>query len=159
MYICVSPSHEEGLTGLVYVNPTDARSPYVIIKDRWVYRCAPHADVKRGHIAMNLVQRRQIKENEFGTDIEVRDFYVPMNREFGLSSLTLVVDFLYKQTDLPMPDLASVANAFRTHYEGHVLQTDQVLLLYFNDQMLRLTVTSVSLGLVTHKTEIGIQRN
>lgn len=152
------PSQVEAKTGFVYVNIEEDLFTYVIVNDKWIYRCAPHPDIEKNQIAMNAAQRRENKKcvNDL---VDVSPFHVHLNEETALKTLTLDAEFLKSETLLDVPDLKALTTDFGNQYKGHVLQTDQVVLMDFNNHIIRFVVTSNSLGRATQDTEISIQWN
>ena len=146
-----APNQEMALTNMVYMNPSDTTSAYVSI-GKFVYRCAPHADVRPGNISLNGYQRRSMMKM-VNDDVTVSEFLVPM-RDFEIGTLTLQADWLVKST-APPPDLVELANRFRTEYDGHVISKDQLFVMYFEDNVY-LKVKSDVRGLLTMKTNVGI---
>jgi len=150
-----APSHDEAMTNFVYVNPSDARTAYVIIeKNGYVYRCCPHADVDPGRIALNAVQRRHISKFA-GDPVHVEDFMVPM-RDFQIKACTLHAEWLKTGSAAP-GDFTAVANNFRTQFSGHVLAKGQKVILNYDGELLLFTVRSAVRGLVTMQTELGVE--
>lgn len=152
------PSQEEAKTGFVYVNIEEDLFTYVIVNDKWIYLCAPHPDIEKNQIAMNAAQRRENKKC-VNDHIDVKAIHVPLSEETALKTLSLDAEFLKSETLLDVPDLKALTTAFVNQYKGHVLQTDQVVILEFHNHILRLVVASNSLGRVTQDTEISIQWN
>jgi hypothetical protein len=150
------PSQMEAKTGLVYVNIEEDLFTYVIVNNKWIYLCAPHPNIEKNQIAMNAAQRRENKKC-VNDHVDVKAFHVPLSEETALKTLTLDAEFLTSETLLRAPDLKSLTIAFGNQYKGHVLQTDQILLMEFDNHIIRLVVTSESLGRVTQDTEIDIQ--
>lgn len=147
-----SPSSEYALSNLVYMNPFEVGAPYVAI-DRFVYRCAAHADVPRGYIAMNAVQRRE-NHKAAGDPIQVSDFLMPMVN-FDLKFVTLKASWLKTGTNAPPP--MNLVNRFRTEFEGFVFTKDQILTMNYEDETVLITVTSEGRGLLTMNSEVGLQ--
>jgi len=154
--VCNMPSQKEAKTGFVYVNIEEDLFTHVIVDNKWIYLCAPHRNIEKNQIAMNAVQRRENKKCA-GDLVDVKLFHVPLNEETALKTLTLDAEFLKSETLLDVPDLQVLSTAFGNHYKGQVLQTDQTVILEFDNHILRLVVTSESLGRVTQDTEITIQ--
>ena len=61
-------------TNALYVNPSDATTPYVRM-GKFVYKCIPHPDVTRGTVRMNAIARRSIYPLE---EVIIREYMVPM---------------------------------------------------------------------------------
>lgn len=147
-----SPSADEALSNMVYMNPVEIGAPYVAI-DRFVYRCAAHPDVASGSIALNAVHRRQLVKNVNDT-IHVSDFLVPMtNFEFNL--VTLKASWLKNTVAAPPP--TNLANIFRTTFDGFVLVKDQILTLNYEGNDVYIIVTSEGRGMLTMNSEVGVQ--
>jgi len=147
-----SPSSEYALTHLVYMNPLEVGAPYVAIH-RFVYRCAAHADVPQGYIAMNAVQRRE-NHKVAGDPIQVSDFLVPMVN-FDIKSVTLKANWLEPNTNAQIPN--NLANRFRTEFEGYILTKGQNLTINYEGNSVFITVMSDIRGILTMNSEVGIQ--
>jgi len=148
------PSSDEAMSNYVYVNPYDARAPYVTVGEGYVYRCCPHPDIEPGRVALNAIQRR-ILVKFAGDTVALTDFLIPM-RDFTIKAATVEVEWL-KNTyaDDPM-DLQGLANTFRSHHAGHIIAKGQRLILSHKDKMVLCTVKSQVKGLITMQTEIGV---
>ena len=148
------PSNDEAMSNYVYVNPYDARAPYVTVGEGYVYRCCPHADIEPGHVALNAIQRR-ILVKFVGDTVALTDFMIPM-REFTIKAVTVEVEWL-KNTDAADPmELQALANSFRAHHAGHVISKGQRLIVSHKGKMVLCTVKSQVKGLVTMQTEVGV---
>lgn len=148
------PSHDEALSNYVYVNPFDARAPYVTLGEGYVYRCCPHPDIEPGRVALNAIQRR-ILVKFAGDTVALTDFLIPM-RDFTIKAVTVEVEWL-KNTDGDDPmDLQALANTFRSHHAGHVIAKGQRLILSHKGKMVSCVIKSQVKGLVTMQTEIGV---
>lgn len=146
-----SPSAEEAMTYMVYMNPTEVGTPYVAI-DRFVYRCAAHPDVAPGTIAMNAAQRRE-NSKMINDPIQVFDFLVPM-RDFEFKTITLRASWLKNSVNAPPP--ANLANIFRTTFEGFILVMGQIVTLNYEGNDVLMTVTSDGRGIVTMNSDVGV---
>jgi hypothetical protein len=148
------PSSDEAMSNYVYVNPYDARAPYVTVGEGYVYRCCPHPDIEPGRVALNAIQRR-ILVKFAGDTVALTDFLIPM-RDFTIKAATVEVEWL-KNTDADAPmDLQGLANTFRSHHAGHIIAKGQRLILSHKDKMVLCTVKSQVKGLITMQTEIGV---
>ena len=150
------PSQMEAKTGLVYVNIEEYLFTYVIVNNKWIYLCAPHPNIEKNQIAMNTAQRRENRKC-VNDHVDVKALHVPLSEETALKTLTLDAEFLKSETPYVIPNLQDLTTVFRNQYKGHVLQTDQIVLLEFDYHIIRFLVTSESLGRVTQDTEIDIQ--
>ena len=139
--ISYPPTSDESLTNFVYMNPFDTGAPYVSI-GKFVYRCAPHAYVQSGCIAMNSIQRQQLGKT-VGDMTDVSDFLLPMVN-FEIKLLTL-------EASSPTTDFA---NKFRSCFEGHVLTAGQKLVL----GGVHVTVKNDVRGLLTMRSEVGVYK-
>jgi hypothetical protein len=149
------PSSDEAMSNYVYVNPYDARAPYVTVGDGYVYRCCPHADIEPGRVALNAIQRR-ILIKFVGDTVALTDFMIPM-REFTIKAVTVDVEWLKNtNADAPM-ELQALANAFRAHHAGHIIAKGQRLIVSHNGNMVLCTVKSQVKGLITMQSEIGVE--
>jgi hypothetical protein len=146
-----SPNNEYALSHLVYMNPIEVGAPYTTI-GRFVYRCAAHADVPRGYIAMNAIQRRD-NIKVVGDPVQVEDFLIPMTG-FNITTVSLKATWLMKNIDAPMPP--NLANKFRTDFEGYVLTKGQKLTANYEDEIVYFTVTSEGRGLLTANSEVSV---
>ena len=61
-------------TNALYVNPSDATTPYVKM-GRFVYKCIPHPDVDRATVRMNAITRRAVYPSE---TVILEEYLVPM---------------------------------------------------------------------------------
>jgi len=155
--VCTNALNAElALENSVYVNPADARAPYVTIGN-FVYRAVPHPGVERNHIAMNAIQRRMARTFA-GISVEVFDFYVPVSRDFSIPAVTIEAQYVKNvQTKDAHPlDLAHLANSVRAALMGDVLTFGQSIVVEHKAINILLWVKSNVRGIVTNNTEIGI---
>lgn len=147
--VCVSPTQHHALTNMVYVNPEHKLAPYVILNERYIYRCAPDTDVNVGSIALNAIHRRQFTAFP-GDAVEIRDFTFPLDRNYTLKRLSLSAEYIRNEPG--MPNLEQLANEFRNRFENHVFLPGQKVI---TDRVL-FNVTSDDGGILTLNTEVGI---
>lgn len=143
------------MTGLVYVSPYNNVGPYVILDDSEIYRVAPHAGVDTDTIALNAIQRRLLKKFA-GDEVVVKKFEVPMGRDFILENITVSAEYLKTYHRPNLPDLTDMANQFNIHFNGHVFQPDQKVIMQYDDENFLLTVQSDKPGLMCSITEVSI---
>jgi len=149
------PSSDEAMSNHVYVNPYDARAPYVTVGDAYVYRCCPYSDIETGRVALNAMQRRIINVH-VGDTVALADFLIPM-REFSIKAVTIEAEWADVKEEGSPTELAALANAFRVHHAGHVIAKGQRFIMRYDDKMALCTVKSHVKGLVTMQTEIGVE--
>jgi vesicle-fusing ATPase len=153
--VCVaSPSDELALTNCIYVNPVDARSPYVNLGN-FTFRCQPLQEIPVGHVALNAIHRRQARIF-VGSSVELWDFFIPVSREFSIKAVT--IEACSRQI-LPKvaPDLACLASNIRTNFAGHVLHFGQSILMRYGEADILLWVKSDVRGLLTERTELMVE--
>jgi hypothetical protein len=156
MKVTTCAHNEDVATNMVFVNPVDARTPYVSI-GKFVYRCCPDANVEEGHVAMNSLQRRS--EHVFpGDDVNVVEFLIPP-KDFELGALTVEGEWLSNPGNMPRLDLVQLASLFRTKFAGHVLTRNQTLCMRWAETWIYFRVKSYVRGLVTLHTEVGVEWN
>jgi hypothetical protein len=155
MKIANSPSQLEAMTGLVYVSPYNNVGPYVMLDNYEIYRVAPHAGVDVDTIALNAIQRRLLKKFA-GDDVQVNNFHIPMDKAFTFENLTMKAEYVKSYPERAFPVSVELANAFKTHFEGHVLQPGQRVVMQYNNENFLLTVQSVTVGLVCNTTYVSI---
>ena len=135
-------------TNALYVNPVDATTPYVKM-GRFVYKCIPHPDVRRGTVCMNAITRRAVYPSE---EVTLEEYLVPMTG--GPTVVAVQAEFV-KSKPGPMPD--NLANAVRNMLEGLVVTEGQKLTLTHDGVGILLHVTHVdSPGVVTLHTEVNV---
>jgi len=149
------PSSDEALSNHVYVNPYDARAPYVTVGESYVYRCCPHPDIETGRVALNAMQRRIINAH-VGDTVALADFLIPM-REFTIKAVTIEAEWADVKEEGSPKELAALANAFRVHHAGHVIAKGQRFIMRYDDKMALCTVKSQVKGLITMQSEIGVE--
>jgi hypothetical protein len=155
MKIANSPSQLEAMTGLVYVSPYNNVGPYVMLDNYEIYRVAPHAGVDVDTIALNAIQRRLLKKFA-GDDVQVNNFHIPMDKAFTFENLTVKAEYVKSYPERAFPDSVELANAFKTQFEGHVLQPEQKVIMQYNNENFLLTVQSVTVGLVCNTTYVSV---
>lgn len=149
-----SPSQECALTGQVYLNPVDSRTPYVSI-GFFIYRACPHPTVEVGHVALNAMARREL--SVFAGDyIHVDEFLVPMSRSFTVGAVTVCAEYLKSKDGAPT-NLQHITNSFRSQMTGFVVTRGQRFVMEFEGETLILTIRSDVRGLITASTEIGLE--
>lgn len=147
-----SPSESEAMTNTVYMNPGDARSPYVTIGS-FVYRCSPHQDVEPGHLAMNSVQRRAARV--FINDLaQVNEFLVPI-RNFHVDAVTICAEWTNSKAG--PPDLTNLANFIRSVLSFHIISYNQPFVFNYGDFPIMAIVKSRVRGFVDEQTEVGLE--
>ena len=135
-------------TNALYVNPSDATTPYVQM-GRFVYKCIPHPDVARGTVRMNAIARRAIYPSD---EVILEKYVVPMTG--GPTVVAVQAEFV-KSKPGPMPD--NLANAVRNMLEGLVVTEGQKLTLTHGADAILIQVTGVeSPGVVTMNTEVSL---
>ena len=135
-------------TNALYVNPSDATTPYVKM-GRFVYKCIPHPDVARGTVRMNAITRRAIYPSE---EVILKEYMVPMTG--GPKGVNVQAEFV-KSKPGPMP--ANLPNTVRNLLEGLVVTEGQKLTLTHGDDAILIHVTGVeSPGVVTMNTEVSL---
>jgi hypothetical protein len=135
-------------TNAIYVNPTDATTPYVRM-GRFVYKCIPHPDVECGTVRMNAVARRAIYPSE---TVTLEEYLVPMTG--GPKVVTVQAEYL-KRKVAPMPD--NLPNTVRNILEGLIVTPGQQLTLTHDDLAILLHVTDADApGVVTMNTEVSL---
>lgn len=149
------PSSDEAMSNHVYVNPYDARAPYVTVGEAYVYRCCPHPDIETGRVALNAMQRRIINV-QVGDTVTLTDFLIPM-REFTVKAVTIEAEWADVKEEGSPKELAALANAFRVHHAGHVIAKGQRFIMRYDDKMALCTVKSHVKGLITMQTEVGVE--
>jgi hypothetical protein len=141
---------------MVFVNPAEATTAYLRI-GKFVYKACPDPDVPNGSIAMNSIQRRD--HGLFvGDRVNTQEFLMPMC-DFTLPSLTVEVEWLRNPGNIPRPDLSQLASIFRTKFTGHIMNHGQCLLMRYIETWIHFRVKSVSYGLLTFHTEVGVEWN
>ena len=94
------PSQDLALTNAAFVNDADtAFVPYAELGDLVLFT-RPHADVERGTIALNGVQRKLLRVST-GDALRVEPFSLP-NTQFSAAAMTVELEFtkLRTATDL-----------------------------------------------------------
>jgi hypothetical protein len=135
-------------TNALYVNPVDSTTPYVKM-GKFVYKCIPHPDVRRGTVCMNAIARRAIYP---GDEVTIREYMVPMTE--GPKRVCVQAEFVKSKLG-HMPD--NLANAVRNMLEGLVVTEGQQLTLTHGDDGILLHITGVeSPGVVTMNTEVSL---
>ena len=135
-------------TNSVYVNPSDATTPYVRM-GRFVYKCIPHPDVARGTVRVNAIARRAIYPSE---EVILEEYIVPMTG--GPTVVAVQAEFV-KSKPGPMPD--NLPNSVRNVLCGCKVAPGQKLTLTHDDVGILLHVTHVdSPGVVTLHTEVNV---
>ena len=135
-------------TNALYVNPVDSTTPYVKM-GRFVYKCIPHPDVRRGTVCMNAITRREVYPSE---EVILEEYLVPMTG--GPTVVAVQAEFV-KSKPGPMPD--NLANAVRNVLCGCKVAPGQKLTLTHDDVGILLHVTNVdSPGVVTLHTEVNV---
>jgi hypothetical protein len=135
-------------TNALYVNPSDATTPYVKM-GRFVYKCIPHPDVARGTVRMNAVARREVYPSE---EVTLEEYFVPMTG--GPTVVAVQAEFV-KSKPGPMPD--NLPNSVRNILCGCKVAPGQKLTLTHDDVGILLHVTDVdSPGVVTLHTEVSV---
>lgn len=155
MKIANSPSQLEAMTGLVYVSPYNNVGPYVMLDDSEIYRVVPHAGVDVDTIALNAIQRRLLVKFA-GDEVQVSNIHIPMDKEFTFEILTVTAEYVKSYPGHAFPDSVELANAFKTQFEGHVLQPEQKVIMQHNNENFLLTVQSDMTGLVCNTTRVSI---
>jgi hypothetical protein len=155
MKIANSPSQVEALTGLAYVSPYNNVGPYVMLDDSEIYRIAPHAGVDVDTIALNAIQRRLLNKM-CGDDVHVSNIHIPMDKEFTFKNITMKAEYVKSYPERAFPDSVELANAFKTHFEGHVLQPGQKVIMQYNNENFLLTIQGDVTGLVCNTTHVSI---
>jgi len=155
MKIANSPSQLEAMTGLVYVSPYNNVGPYVMLDDSEIYRVAPHAGVDVDTIALNAIQRRLLKKFA-GDDVNVNHVHIPVDKEFTFKNITVKAEYVKSYPERAFPGSVDLANAFKTQFEGHVLQPGQKVIMQHGNENFLLTVQSDETGLVCSTTEVSI---
>jgi len=155
MKIANSPSQLEAMTGLVYVSPYNNVGPYVMLDDSEIYRVVPHAGVDVDTIALNAIQRRLLVKFA-GDEVQVSNSHIPMDKEFTFEILTVTAEYVKSYPGHAFPDSVELANAFKTQFEGHVLQPEQKVIMQHNNENFLLTVQSDMTGLVCNTTRVSI---
>jgi hypothetical protein len=135
-------------TNALYVNPVDSTTPYVKM-GKFVYKCIPHPDVRRGTVCMNAITRREVYPSE---EVILEEYLVPMTG--GPTVVAVQAEFV-KRKPGPMPD--NLANAVRNVLCGCKVAPGQKLTLTHDDVGILLHVTNVdSPGVVTLHTEVNV---
>jgi hypothetical protein len=135
-------------TNALYVNPSDATTPYVRM-GRFIYKCIPHPDVTRGSVCMNAIARRAVYPSE---TVTLDEYLVPMT---GGPKLICVQAEYVKSVLGHIPD--NLANSVRNILEGLVVSTGQQLTLTHDGHAILLYVTNVdAIGVVTMNTEVSL---
>jgi len=147
------PSSEFATTGCIYVHPSDARAAYTSLGS-FVYRCSPHPGVSPGHVALNAIQRR-LANVSVSDQIQIEDFLVPM-RAFDIRVLSIQAEWVKVNAAPPPQDLTALANAFRTHFTGHVLSSGQKVCMNYDGNPMLFTVKNDVKGLVTMHTQVSM---
>lgn len=143
------------MTGMVYVSPYNNVGPYVMLDNYEIYRVAPHAGVDSDTIALNAMQRRLLNKM-CGDDVQVSNFHIPMDKAFTFENLTVKAEYIKSYPERAFPDPVELANAFKTQFEGHVLQPEQKVIMQYNNENFLLTVQSDMVGLVCNTTQVSI---
>lgn len=146
----IAPSINTALaeTNALYVNPLEARTPYVKM-GRFVYKCIPHPDVIMGSVCMNAITRRAVYPNELVT---LEEYLVPMTP--GPKRVCAQAEYVKRQPG-PMPD--NLANTVRNLLEGNVISTGQKFTLTHDGHAILISVTDVDApGVVTMNTEASL---
>ena len=152
------PTQDMALTSYTYVHPTDAESAYVTVgegRDAYVYRCCPHTEVPIGKIAMNAIQRRMCRVFS-GDVISVENFHFTF-KPYDINALTVTVEWVKASDSATPKDLTEIANTFRTQFDGHVVSKGQKVTMMYGDKMLLVTIKSDIKGLITMRTEVGVE--
>jgi hypothetical protein len=135
-------------TNALYINPSDATTPYVKM-GRFVYKCIPHPDVIMGSVCMNAITRRAIYPSEVVT---LEEYLVPMTG--GPTVVAVQAEYVKRQQGL-MPD--NLPNAVRNVLEGLVVSVGQQFTLTHEDRAILFQVTDVDApGVVTMNTEVSL---
>lgn len=138
----------DAATNSLYVNPSDATTPYVKM-GRFVYKCIPHHCVDRGTVCMNAIARRAIYPSE---EVTLEEYLVPMTG--GPKVVAVQAEFV-KSKPGPMPD--NLPNTVRNALEGLVVAPGQQLTLYADLDTILISVTDVDApGVVTMNTEVSL---
>lgn len=147
-HVMPSLNREMAETNALYVNPVDATTPYVKM-GRFVYKCIPHPDVRRGTVCMNAITRRAVYPSE---DVALEEYLVPMTG--GPTVVAVQAEFV-KSKPGPMPD--NLPNSVRNVLCGCKVAPGQKLTLTHDDVGIPLHVTHVdSPGVVTLHTEVNV---
>jgi hypothetical protein len=148
---CVaSPSEELALTNCIYVNPVDARTPYVNLGN-FIFRCQPLASIAPGSVALNAIQRLQARTFE-GAHVEMWEFLIPVARDFSIASVKIEACGTHRPADL-----SSLANNIRTNLTDHVLYFGQSISMRYEENDILLWVKSNVRGLVTGRTDLMVE--
>ena len=135
-------------TNAIYVNPSDATTPYVKM-GQFVYKCIPHPDVHRGTVCMNAITRRAVYPSE---EVTLEEYQVPVTG--GPTVVAIQAEFVKSKAG-PMPD--NLPNAVRNVLCGCKVAPGQKLTLTHDDVGILLHVTDVdSPGVVTLHTEVNV---
>lgn len=141
------PSTYETTTGFVYLNSDDIHSEYIEVGD-YIYRCLQSRYVHHRTIAMNAVQRRLVN----GPTVPVSSWTPPLYN-FEIADLNIEVEWRIRDTSKELP---SVVNTFRSHFNRHVLTSDQEVALYVEDNLAVCKIKRGGRGIVTNKTRINV---
>ena len=135
-------------TNALYVNPSDATTPYVKM-GHFVYKCIPHPDVHRGTVCMNAITRRAVYPSE---EVTLEEYLVPMTG--GPTVVAVQAEFVKRKVG-PMPE--NLPNTVRNVLEGMIVSTDQRLTLTHNNEVILIRVTDVDApGVVTMNAEVSL---
>jgi hypothetical protein len=135
-------------TNAIYVNPHDAKTPYVWM-GRFVYKCIPHPDVTPGTVCMNAITRRAIYPDE---EVTLEEYLGPVTP--GPKSVCVQAEYVKRQQG-PMPP--NLPNAIRNVLEGLVVSTGQKFTLIHENLAILIQVTDVDTqGVITSNTEVSL---
>ncbi|OAY24815.1 vesicle-fusing ATPase [Manihot esculenta] len=130
MIVTNTPAADLAFTNLAYCSGSDLHNFAVpgtklfmaLIADSFVLSLSPHENIRPGHIALNLIQRRHARVST-GDSISVSRFIPPDN--FNLALLTLELEFVKKGTKNEKVDAVLLANQLRKRYINQVMTTGQ----------------------------------
>jgi len=135
-------------TNALYINPSDATTPYVKM-GRFVYKCIPHPDVIPGTVCMNAITRKAIYPSE---EVSLEEYLVPLNP--GPTRVLVEATYVKRQQG-PMPAL--LPNAVRNVLEGLVVSAGQKFTLTHENCAILIQVNDVdAMGPVTANTEVTL---